>query len=80
MSDYPDALIEKVANAIYANEQETIESGWPEWDDCRDGSSRSVLDAAVAAVDALGLREELRGAYGFVSSRRYVTEWEPIRD
>lgn len=49
-----DDMVEKAAKAIYENERESIDGArdWPQWDDCRKGSRKSVLNAAHAALSA----------------------------
>jgi hypothetical protein len=67
MSEYPEALIEKVAWAISYAEEEP-------------GMVAFYRNVAVATLDAIGLREERRGPqfYKDSSSRRFVTEWEEL--
>ena len=60
MSEWPEALVEKVAKAIYADERATIDPGWPAWDDIGAESRKGVMETASAALDALGLREDRR--------------------
>ena len=82
MSEYPEALIEKVATAIRAAYADSVGDDIGDYD----GGVAEWMGEAVAALDALGLREELSALYvndlGKVASKdrarhRYVTEWEP---
>ena len=76
---YPDEVIEKVARAVYASSRSD-----PTEEHYRIFHDRYV-DLAVAALDALGLREETRPTGTWIhpdayrtkrDEHRYVTEWE----
>ena len=69
MNEYPEALLRRVAKAISPDAWEPESPAhWKEY----------ALDQAEAALDALGLREELQDAQTYKDStrHRYVTEWE----
>ncbi len=80
MSEWPEALVEKVASAIYGGR-----IGW-------DGYHLEQMyrEKAIAALDALGLREETRTALNphrtetdpwgpkYIESIRFVTPWEDV--
>lgn len=71
MSEYPEALVERVASAILDNfnpPDDTHSSWWIN----TEVSARAVLDS-------LGLREQ-RGPYRPYTRRRYVTKWEPFSE
>lgn len=77
MSDYPEALIEKVARAIVKANADATDTPWLEKE------VPFYFAEARAALDALGLREE-RAQDRFTNARfvrderRFVTSWEVL--
>lgn len=72
MSEYPEALLEKVAKALAEKPLIDPEND-NEWYMREWFSDANIRDFAAAAIDALGLKEE---RIWLESSRRYVTDWE----
>lgn len=81
MDEYPESLVEKVAQAAY---ERAFLKHAPEyvdrWDALaadNDPAAESWREIARAAFDALGLAEERQGPrfYKDSSSSRFVTKW-----
>jgi hypothetical protein len=72
MSEYPEALLEKVAAAMWDSGR-TVYT-WPQ---VADWEQTIYREMAASALDALGLREELRTfEIAKFNKRRYLTDWE----
>lgn len=78
---YPEEIVEKVAKAIFVWDTSEGING-PHWARLSTEQRDVWREAAIAALDALGLEREVQGPrfYKDSSSARYVTPWRSIND